>query len=290
MQGGSLEFSDIHVINEFSRGVGQDAETARSGPDFRPGALNISAPKLGYVLESLSFDNIPDMTMPHFPALATVAEIAFSSVGFSNQTQFGTEQFGYLTNLQTLSFMGTSVTRIGPLADELKPPDGGNAGFIALKNSELVAIEFTGASPNDGYMEIDIEDNKLQPSVSFDNIEAGSIVLSEVRSFEAPNLQQLFSTGQGKDQSIDGSSLLTISLPSLTTITGTLEIEGNQKLSSLNLTALTAAGDLKIEYNPNLSRYVISTTNNLLHISFATSCTRADRGTVLLSTRVTVVV
>lgn len=262
---GDLVFTSIAAPSNFNPttiGPPQTTPTQRKRQSGDQAASNgdavsfgISLPELSVVNGNLIFKDLDAVRIiPELSALSSVARIEFSNVNFGGDWAFTRKKLKVLQHVNEMTFAQTNAVSIGTF-DNLQVINLGSdeARIIATDNALLSNIGLGGFASTNAYVEIR---NNGELSVNFPDLNIATLDMGGVSDFTAPMLGTLGLEGQSR-QSITGNTFQTLNFSSVTTILGQLSITDNKQLSQLDFSSLSQTGDLEIDDNPRLSKYVI---------------------------------
>lgn len=247
---GSVQFSNIKVQGGLQRRQVQVIPNNPSG-DSLP-AVGIEIPDLVSVGGTLGFSDINEvaLNMPSLPKLYQVHNLEWNAVNFSNDATLSNEKLLKLNTVQGIHFTSTNVRGIDLSAPE--GPVAGNGTEVTLLNNDK--LESVSIGRFDTKMAIDIDSNEYQPDVEFQYLADASLKLRGVKSFDAPSLESLSDMGTGSTLEIAYNTFKVLRLPNLKRILGSVSIEQNALLTTLDLPMLQEVHDLSILGNPRLKR------------------------------------
>ena len=199
--------------------------------------------------------------LPNPGALSSTKALIFHNVEFVPTNPLnrsvvwgGAQGWGALRSLTSLSFVNTTVTEILRTHEYIEPVNAGETAYVTVvDNSELITFDLYGYG--DTNVNIEIRDNAHGLRVNLKIVVVGSLRISGVNNLTAPAINTLPATegmGPNLNHSISGNTISTLSLPSLSTVSGNLEIENNSALAQLDLHDLNYVQGLSIANNPLL--------------------------------------
>lgn len=259
----AISFTNLKNITEGLRF--RDSRNDSGGAQALP-TLSIDARSILSVGGQLSFEDFGDLKMPQFDSLTAADEIIFSDITFSERASFGSSTFRSLQEVQTISFVRTNVWDVGyqweaPLKLTNNTAGAGIASIVAQDNSQLSLVHLPGWSET--HVNVNISGNTQSLTVEMPDVTSATLSLEGISGFAADGLVRISPPApvtSGKparhQEAADGTSSITnsgltqLSLPSLQSIEGTLEILNNSQLTSIVLEGLqSVTGDLQIAGN-----------------------------------------
>ena len=234
---GNLEFNDIHW------------------PDGVGGAWTVDTGNISGVGVNLTFSNLQQLEMPQFPHLQRTELLSFNDVEFTAALIDYKSIWPQLSTVTTLDLIDTSASSFGPLGLPLSPFEGSTFAWITVTgNHGLRSLHVDGYSNPGLSTRINIRDNTASPSVSFPSMTMGSFNISGVNDVSIPGVRTLgLLSSDFETQSISFNSFAALDLSNVSTAYGTIEIDSNPLLRSLDLSSLGTVSNLKITNNSQLN-------------------------------------
>ena len=221
---------------------------------------NFEILNLVHVTGQIRFTDSTFANIPNLVKLETAGSIIFENVVSQPSGAWPGDGWYSLEKVSSMTFVNTELNQIGPFPPRPGPPAnvsqhlGSNESLsiTATRNRYLQDITFTGLYATNTTIHVQgTEESTLVVNVP--DLQKACLHLSGVSSLNVPKLTTLLACGNSNSpQTISGNTFNNLSLPSLTTVDGTLQIEKNVELSELNLPLLNSVDDLSISYNPEL--------------------------------------
>lgn len=239
---GSLELNNIQI--------GDDAASS----------WTVNGSSLNYVSNNFSCFHLAEFAMPHFPNLSTSGGLVFNNVSLTPVPLDYEELWPLLLQVTTIDLTNTTLTTFGPFKTGLSPLGGaGDAYITVVDNLHLTDLDINGYNGSTDTVYVNIHSNTEDLVVSFPDMIAGVFNISGVDGLHAPAITTLGSQefDTSEVQVISSNGFSTLDFPILATTYGTVEIDSNPSLTTLDLGNLTTVTSLSITNNTSLRKIVL---------------------------------
>ncbi|KAK5701172.1 cell wall protein Ecm33 [Elasticomyces elasticus] len=228
----------------------------------------IQAANLSEVSGTLSIANMTLLRMPRFPSLAIARAISLQGLSLYDEVTFGPAQWPSLYALLALTVHDTSITELGgwnlSLAGRFNTTEPPTLVLSATSNSALSNISLAGWSNTSSYIVAELADNGPNLHVDLPSFDTASLRISDVAGFSAPDLitlqttnsfvlpQEAPDTDTERLSEFQDNTFTALSLPALTTVTGTASIQDNAYFRTLDVPKLSTPDVLYLSTNDKL--------------------------------------
>ncbi|KAK4918767.1 cell wall protein Ecm33 [Elasticomyces elasticus] len=235
----------------------------------------VQATNLSEVSGTLSIANMTLLRMPRFPSLAIARAISLQGLSLYDEVIFGPAQWPSLFALLALTVHDTSITELGgwnlSLAGRFNTTEPPTLVLSATSNSALNNISLAGWSNTSSYIVAELTDNGPNLHVDLPSFDTASLRVSDVAGFSAPDLitlqttssfvlpQEAPDTDTERLSEFQNNTFSALSLPALTTVTGTASIQDNAYLQTLDVPKLSTLDVLYLSTNDRLDNIAFPT-------------------------------